>query len=133
MLPFQHELTVPNQVDHRARDTRAFRVGADSGRAFGAMTKRLMRLFLPSTAVFVGSSTIAYALNLAIVGAWTNSSKLADVLFASPGATSHPLLIDTRTYAVESCLTAWSHVTVERPEIYVAGLEQFVESGCGAP
>jgi hypothetical protein len=97
------------------------------------MTRRLMRLFLPWTPVFVVSSTLAYALNLAMVGASTNSSKLADVLVAAPGATSHPPLIDTRSYALESCLTAWSHVTVERPEIYAAGLEQFVESGCGAP
>ena len=98
MLLLQHERSVPNQLhrqvyaelqssssqaedpgrdlqhsDHRARDTRAFRVCVDSTRAVGVMTKRSLRLFLPSTAIFLVSSTLAYGLSLAVVGASTNS------------------------------------------------------------
>jgi hypothetical protein len=158
VLPFQYEPSVPNQLDrhleaahqrgysetedpgrdthasdHRARDTRAFPVCTDSTRAVGAMTKRGMKLFLPLTAVFVVSSTLAYALNYAVVGPSTNSSYPADVIVASPVATSQELLDDVQLYALKSCLTAWSHVSAERPDMYAAGLEQFIESGCGAP
>ena len=109
MLPFQNELSVPNQLDrqlqaahqrcsseadglgrdmqardHHVRDTRAsFRITADSTRAVGAMAKRSMRLLLSWTAVFVVSSTLAYALNHAVAGASTNSSTPAEMIVVS--------------------------------------------------
>jgi hypothetical protein len=90
-----------------------------------------MRLLLPWTAVIVVSSTLAYALDHAVVDASTNSSDPSEVIVVSAGATSNPQLIDYLPSALESCLSAWRYVSAERPEIYAAGLEQFLESGCG--
>jgi hypothetical protein len=98
-----------------------------------AMTKRTVMLFLPWSVLFVVLSTLA-ALNYAVVGASTNSSKSAELIVASTGPTSHPLVADAqRNSALESCLTAWGYVSVERPEIYAAGLENFLGTGCGRP
>ena len=97
------------------------------------VAKRSMKLFLPLAAVFVVSSTLAYALNHSVVGASTNSSEPAQASVALAVVTSQELFGDPQLYALDSCLTAWSYVSAERPEIYPAGLEQFIDSGCGAP
>jgi hypothetical protein len=157
MLLLQHERSVQNQLhrqlyaapqrgsseadgpghmqdhDHRARHTRAFHLCADITGAVGLMTKRAVSLFLPWSAVFLVSSTLAYGLTVAVVGGSTNSSKPAEAMVVSPLTTSQELLNDPQLYALDSCLTAWSRVSAERPEIYAAGLEQFIAGGCGAP
>jgi hypothetical protein len=74
-----------------------------------------------------------YALNHSVVGASTNSSEPAQASVALAVVTSQELFGDPQLYALDSCLTAWSYVSAERPEIYAAGLEQFIDSGCGAP
>lgn len=126
MQPFQYE----QERDHYARAARAIRGSADTKGVVRAMVTRSMRLLLPWTAVVVVSSTLAYALDHALVDASRNSSDRSEVTVASPGAPSNPLLIDIRPSALESCLSAWRYVSAERPEIYAAGLEQFLASGC---
>jgi hypothetical protein len=59
--------------------------------------------------------------------------RTAQASVALAVVTSQELFGDPQLYALDSCLTAWSYVSAERPEIYAAGLEQFIDSGCGAP
>jgi hypothetical protein len=99
-----------------------------------ARTKCTVRLVSRWSAAIVVLSTLAYAFNSAVVGASTNSLTSPEVIVVSPGATAHPLLIANGRYdALEGCLTAWGYISAQRPEIYAAGLEQFLGTGCGTP
>lgn len=158
MLPFQYD-PVPSQLDRHldvahgryytkaespvrdlqgreegARPARTWRrLSAHRTRGVGAMAKRAVWWFLPGIAVFVASSTVAYALNHAVVGAATSGSAPAEMIGASAGATSHLLVIDTQRDVREGCLSLWRHVTAEMPDIHGAGLELFVQTECGSP
>ena len=130
MLPVHYKLSVTNQAGNHPRDTPAFRLNADGPTTVGAMTKRWVRFFLPWAAALTASSMLAYGLNVAVVGGWLNSPNPSQALIVS---TSHELADTPPVYALDSCLSTWRHVSVERPDIYAAGLEQFVDSGCSAP
>jgi hypothetical protein len=120
VLLFQNDASVPNQLDRH------------SARALGAMAKRAMRMLRSWTAVLVVSTALAYAFGNAMVAASTNSGVPAQAIVVSGGLTSHSLASDMRYDILESCLTAWRHVPAHT-NIDAAGLEQFIESGCGAP
>jgi hypothetical protein len=109
-----------------------FRQCADNSGPVEPITKRCIAWFLPWAAVFVVSCALAYAIDLAVVGAGLNPSTPAEALGVSPTATNE-LPDAPQAYSLDRCLTAWSHVSAERPDIYAAGLEQFVDGGCSVP
>lgn len=97
------------------------------------MMKWSLRLLLPWTAVFMVSSTLAYTLNVAVVGAATNSSQPAPRPVVALLAASDPSLSDAPRDNSKNCLAAWRYVSTERPGVYAAGFEHFADSGCTAP
>jgi hypothetical protein len=129
MLPLHYKLSVANQADHHG-DAPAFRLHVHSPRAVGATAKYCVKSLLPWAAALTLSSMLAYALNLAVVGDRLNSSRPSEALFVS---TPNELADISQVYTLDACLTAWIRVSAERPDIYAAGLEQFVDSGCSAP
>jgi hypothetical protein len=78
------------------------------------------------------SSSVAFALNVAAVGASANSTRAVQPIVVSPAATSHTLSEDAQSTRM-ACLAAGGFVSAERSEIYAAGFEQFVDSRCIAP
>jgi hypothetical protein len=101
--------------------------------AVAAMTKGSMKLFLPWSAVFMVSRTLANAINVGIVGASMNSSPRAQTIVIVPTVASRALLDGAQPDVPGRCLSAWSFVSAEGPEIYAARFEQFVDSGYIAP
>lgn len=97
-----------------------------------AVIRRSITLFVPWAAVLILSSALAYAVNASVVGASTNSSQAVQSVVVSPAVTSQELLGDAQLDA-PGCLAVWGFLAAERPEIYAAGFEQFVENGCIAP
>jgi hypothetical protein len=95
------------------------------------MTKRSVTACLPWTAIFIVSSTLAYALNSAAVSASMSSSQPVQGIVVSQIADSHAPLEDVEL-DTPGCLAAWGFVSANRPEIAAAGFQLFVDSWCSA-
>jgi hypothetical protein len=103
-MPFHHELVVQKQIN------------------------AVLRWLLPWASVFVVSSTLAYSLNYAVVDGSTMPS-------AAPTSADHQSLTTVSSDAYgnelrESCVTAWSRVSVSMLRVYPQDFERFAADLC---